>query len=85
MPLTPQERSLRSSIAAHAVHARGHTNTAPATAAFLERFELEVDPEGTLDPAERSRRAAHARSAYFKRLALKSAKARRERAADAAG
>jgi hypothetical protein len=67
------------------VHARGHTNTAPATAAFLERFEREVDPDSALDPEERARRAAHARSAYFKRLALKSAKVRRERAADAAG
>ncbi len=83
MPLTSQERSLRSSIAAHAVHARGRTNTAPATTAFLERFERQVDPDGTLDPAERARRAKHARSAYFKRLALKSAKVRRERAADA--
>lgn len=79
MPLTPSERSLRSRLAAHEVHARGKTNTAPARKAFLDRFEREVDPQGKLDPAERARRAEHAKSAYFARLALKSAQARRRK------
>lgn len=52
-------------------------HTAPARAAFMDRFEREVDPDGTLDPAARARRAEHARKAYFTRLALQSAKARR--------
>ncbi len=43
----------------------------------MARFEREVDPDGTLEPAERERRAAHARKAYYSALALKSAKARR--------
>jgi hypothetical protein len=43
----------------------------------LARFEAEVDPDGILSPEERRRRAEHARSAYFVRLALASAKARR--------
>ncbi len=47
----------------------------------MERFEREVDPDGTLEPAERARRASHARSAYYSGLALKSAKARRLRKA----
>lgn len=78
MPLTPAERSLRAKLAAHAAHAQGKTNTAPARAAFLDRFDHEVDPEGVLPPAERARRAEHARKAYFTRLALKSAQARRK-------
>ena len=82
MPLTPTERTLRARLAAHALHSKVEdpaAHTAPARKAFLRRFELEVDPDGTLDPAERSRRAAHARQAYMTRMALRSAKARRLR------
>lgn len=78
MALTPSERTLRARLAAHAQHAQGKTNTKPALAAFLNRFEREVDPDGTLDPKERARRAAHARKSYMTRLALKSAQARRK-------
>jgi hypothetical protein len=46
---------------------------------MLDKFERQVDPSGTLTPAERAKRAAHARKAHFKRLALKSAQARRRR------
>jgi hypothetical protein len=80
--LTPEERSLRAQIAAHDRWSRCEdrsASTAPARSAFLERFEHEVDPDRALDPAERGRRAEHARKAYFKRLALKSARARRTR------
>lgn len=45
----------------------------------MRRFEDQVDPERTLTPGERARRAEHARKAYFARLALKSAKARAAR------
>lgn len=73
------ERVLRAKMAAHLLHAQvkdpsGHT--ASARAAFLSRFEREVDPDGVLEPAERSRRAEHAKKAYFLRLALASQKAR---------
>jgi hypothetical protein len=54
--------------------------TAPAREAFLRKFEDEVDPERVLPEAERARRAEHARKAYFTRLSLKSAKARKRRA-----
>lgn len=75
--MTPAERRLRGQLGALVAHSRGSTNTAPARAAFLSRFEREVDPDGTLDPAERARRASFAKRAYFVRLALRSAKARR--------
>jgi hypothetical protein len=76
MALTPTQRTLRARLAAHTLHAAGGTNTGPARAAFLGRFELEVDPDDALEPAERARRAEHARKAYFTRLALKSAQVR---------
>ncbi|MCZ0727191.1 hypothetical protein [Mycolicibacterium iranicum] len=84
MPLTPAERSLRGQIAAH--ESWSHTEdrasrTAPARKAMLDKFEQQVDPEGRLAPAERALRAEHARKAHFKRLALKSAQARRRRSA----
>jgi hypothetical protein len=43
---------------------------------MMARFEREVDPDGILTPQERAKRAENAKSAYFKRLALKSARAR---------
>jgi hypothetical protein len=46
-------------------------------------FERQVDPNGELDPAERARRAEYARKAYFTGLALRSAKVRAARKADA--
>ncbi|GAB2751638.1 hypothetical protein GCM10027090_22590 [Sinomonas soli] len=52
--------------------------TAPARAALLAKFEKMADPDGTLAPTERARRAEHLRKAHFQRLALQSAKARRK-------
>jgi hypothetical protein len=51
---------------------------------FNARFEKEVDPEGILPAEERQRRAAYARQAYFQRLAMKSASARKRRKKPAA-
>lgn len=79
MSLTPAERTHRARLAAHALHAKGGTNTGPAREAFLSKFEREVDPDGILEPAERAKRAEHARKAFYARLALKSAQARRKR------
>ena len=53
--------------------------TAKARAAFLASFEYQADPEGRLPAAERQRRAQQRRRAYFARLALASAKARKAR------
>jgi hypothetical protein len=76
---SPAERSLRARLAAYAMHAQhdSRDTSAPGRTAFLARFEADVDPDGRLDPEERRRRAEHARSAYFARLALASVAARR--------
>jgi hypothetical protein len=86
-PLTPGERGLRARIGAYAMHARNDARetTANGRAAFLARFERLADPEERLSPAERKRRAEQLRSAYFARLALASAKARRTRGSTAKG
>ncbi len=80
-------RSLISSLAAHESWANTSdraARTAPGRAAMMAKFEAEVDPEGVLPEAERRIRAEHKRKAYFQRLALKSAQARRHRAQAAA-
>lgn len=79
--LSPEQRVLRSRLAAHSLHAQGKTNTGPARVAFDARWGREVDPEGVLSPDERAKRAAHAKQAHFQRMALKSAQARRKAAA----
>jgi hypothetical protein len=85
MSLTASERTLRAQIAAHDSWA--HTEdrsarTANARKAMLDKFEHVVDPDGELTPADRAKRAEHARKAHFKRLALKSAQVRRRRSGD---
>lgn len=82
MSLPPSERTLRARLAAHTkwAHTDPVEGTAAARAAFLDRFEVEVDPNRELDPDERQRRAESARKAYFTGLALKSAQARRKSA-----
>lgn len=79
MVLTPSERTLRARLAAHTLHGKvdSRAHTEPARKAFLDRFEREADPEGVLPELERKRRAAQLKKAYFTRLALKSAQARR--------
>ena len=66
-------------MAAYAMHAANDSRVTSANgrAAFLARFDQEVDPDGVLEPEERRRRAELARRAYFARLALAGAKARR--------
>ena len=75
-----QDISLRAKVAALSKWARTENRTAATAAArtaFEARFEREVDPDGRLSATERARRAGFARRAYFARLALLSAKARR--------
>lgn len=82
MALSPTERSLRARLGAHALHAKHDSRelTAPARAAFLARFEDEVDPERVLSEPERKRRAEHARRAHMTRLSFASARARKRKA-----
>jgi hypothetical protein len=84
MPIRSSERSMRAQIAAHESWVKTPNRSArtlPARMAMQAKFEREVDPDGTLPPAERAKRAGNARKAYYKRLALKSAQARRRKAA----
>jgi hypothetical protein len=72
--LTPAERSLRAVIAAHESWARTTdrtARTAKARSALENKFLAEADG----DP----KRAESLRKAYYARLALKSAQARRRR------
>lgn len=76
--LSADQRALRARVAAHAQHAQGKTNTAPAREAMRQKFEDQVDPGRVLPPDELARRVQHAKKAYFGALALKSAVARRK-------
>jgi hypothetical protein len=83
MPLTSEQLTLRARAGAHALHSKYDSRvlTAPGRAAFLARFEAQVDPRRELPEAERLRRAEHARKSYFAALALKSARVRAARKA----
>lgn len=77
-------RRLHAQVAAHSRWSREEDRaaaTGKARAAFIDRFEREVDPDGVLPPQERARRAESAKKAYFKRLQIKSAEARRAKRA----
>lgn len=80
-----REMALRGRVGAFARLAKHPASdlTAPARAAFLAKFERQVDPESKLPSAERARRAVYARKAHFARLSLASARARRARPQEA--
>jgi hypothetical protein len=75
-------RSARHAAAALTRVARegGHAVSAPARAAFDQKFLDQVDPDRALPDDERQRRASAARRAYFLTLAAKSADSRRRKA-----
>lgn len=75
------ERALRARLGGLSKWAKATDRSAatmPARTAFDARFAREVDPEGTLPPAERALRADAARRAHFTRLALRSVTSRRK-------
>jgi hypothetical protein len=81
-PLTAAQRRMRSSLASLTRWANEDDPAAamrPALNGFLTKFEREVDPDGTLDPEERTRRAQAARKAHMRRLALASSRKRAAR------
>lgn len=81
---SPTERALQSRAASHARWAKESDRssaTAPARAGLQARFERQVDPDGVLDPVERTKRAESARKAYYADLTRKSIAARRQRKA----
>jgi hypothetical protein len=78
--MTPAQRSQRARIAAYTSWANTPdptARTANARKASLNRYERQVDPDSTLPPAERQRRADQAMRAHMQRMAYLSAKARR--------
>ena len=81
--MTISQLSLRGRIGAYKLHSTHdpRETTANARAAFLARFEDEVDPNRTLPDVERLRRASMARKAYFAALAYRSSVARAKRGA----
>jgi hypothetical protein len=84
--LSPEERTLRARIGAHALHAAHDSRelTANARAAFYGRFLNQVDTESPgLGEDERLRRAEHLLRAHMARLALQSARVRAARKAGA--
>lgn len=83
MTLTPAERRLRSQIGAHESWGRTvnrSARTLNARLALEEKFAREADPDNKLTPGARAQAAESLRKAYYARLALKSAQARRRRA-----
>lgn len=81
--MTPAQRRLRARLGGLAVHVKhdSHAIAKRARDGFLARFEREVDPEQRLRPHERRQKALLARRAHMTRLAMRSAKVRRRRAA----
>ena len=86
--MDPQDRSLRASLAAHTSWANTvdpASRTAKARAAANGRFEKEArELHPTATDEQIARVAEHLRKAYFQRLALASAKARRAKRTAAA-
>lgn len=85
---SPEVRALRARIAAAERWGRTadrQAATAPARRGMRAKFEREADPDGTLSPAERERRADQLMHAHMLRMALASAKARSRRATRGTG
>lgn len=79
----PNERALIARIAISERWARASKQqraaaTVPARNGLIHKFELEVDPDGTLPPAERARRVDLLLQAHMQRMALKAAQSRRK-------
>lgn len=80
--LTPEQRTLRAKLAAHASH-KNHSGSDRVKAANDARFQKyvdQVDPHRKLPEAERLRRAKQAEKEEMTRLAFLSSKARSQRA-----
>lgn len=80
--LTPAQRSMRASLASHTRWANEPDRKEamrPVLEGMLAKFEREVDPDGALEPDVRAALAESAKKAYYKRLQLKSSRARAAR------
>jgi hypothetical protein len=80
----PQDRALIARLAANERWGRTADRTAataPARQGLRAKFAREIDPDGTLDPAELERRVSQLHRAHMQRLSLLAKNARRARAA----
>jgi hypothetical protein len=78
--LTASQRRMRARIAANKRWANTIDRTAataPARDAREQAFLDQVDPDGTLLPGERQKRAENARTAFYQQMAYKSVQSRR--------
>lgn len=76
----PSNGSTTASMLAHLSWAKTKNRsdrTAPARRALDEKLAQEVDPDGEMSPADRVAAVANYRAAYYRRLAMASAAARR--------
>lgn len=83
--MTPEQRSLHARAMAYAQWAKEPDRAARSRLGYdglLRRFEREVDPDGQLDPAERTRRAMLRHRSHMNMLALRSSIARAARKAE---
>jgi hypothetical protein len=85
---TPAERSLIAVKAAETRWSQEDPKTSPAlqrarkaSPQSLDYWAAKVDPDGSLPPAERERRAVKARRAHMAGMSLKASQARRAKAA----
>lgn len=84
---TPAGRRLSAQVAAHASWANTVDRTARAAGgdsatrsrANLRAYERQIDPDGTMDPADRELRARSLRRSHMARLALLALNARQAR------
>lgn len=67
-PLVAHHRARIAGLSSWVSESDPTARTAPARAAFLSRFEQEVDPDHQLSDEDRTRRALVARKLYFARL-----------------
>lgn len=80
MAQTPEERALSARIAASERWAKTrdrNSATAPARAGLRAKFAREVDPDGTLPPAELEERIGQMMRAHMLRMTLAAKRARR--------
>lgn len=85
--LNPEHRSIVAQIAAAERWGRTPDRTAataPARAGLRAKFAREVDPDNTLDPAERERRIDSLARAHMLRMSLAAKKARARKAGESA-
>jgi hypothetical protein len=77
------DAAMRGRIGAYTKWARTEDRrvaTAPARAAYMHRFELQVDPEGHLNSEERAKRAHYAMRAHMADLNRRRTLSRRKQA-----